>query len=171
MIDKINVAEIVKGHLSTLTNTNDEFALGDYLLFCGVPLAAAVAMAVFQHPVTADLTTLLVTFGSILAPLLLSVLVLVFDQENKHLSPPLSEVANVARRMKLLKQLYHNVCFCILASVVLVVVCLVHTLLNTWMVCGVKVADVVTGPLAILIASNLLLSILMILKRLHRLLT
>ncbi len=121
---------------------------------------------------------MLVNFGAIFTALLLSVLVLIYDQESKLESKkgvdPLYE-----SKKKLLSQLYYNICFSILSSIVLVALCFVHSVVYRMKydlgigdsVFQFSYAKYVVTPLVIFVTANLLLTIVMIVKRMHAMLT
>lgn len=156
----------------------------DLLVFYGIPLAVAAISILFQFNLKNELTQLLVNFGSILTALLLSVLVLVYDQEAKIRtesagSNSIHPLQNVKKR--LLRQLYFNICYAIILSVALAFVCFVHSSVDGLVAKpGIPFTEYelrfnfgayLTTPIALLVAMNIVLTVLMIVKRLHVLLT
>ena len=84
MSSKINIWSIVSGHIMTLKDSSSgRVSFLDYVTFYGVPFAVAVLFSIFGIKVTSDANSLLVNFGAIFTALLLSVLVLVYDQGEK----------------------------------------------------------------------------------------
>lgn len=181
MSSKINIWSIVTGHISTLNDASSgKVSLVDYFTFYGIPLAIAFFLSFIGIKVTSDANSLLVNFGAIFTALLLSVLVLVYDQgeklrdvnseSNKH---------SIELKKKLLEQLYFNICYAIVASVLLIFFCLIYTFLP---VDALKISiselsfDIdlklyFFSPLIMMVVMNLLLTILMVVKRMHTLLT
>lgn len=173
MSNRINICDIVIGHFRTLRQTsNNKIGITEFLVFIVIPIAFSIAI-VFIPLNSKDIISLLVNLGSIFSALLLSVLVLVFDQEQK-----LEERREIAEekgkaidplfdiKKSVLEELYYNISYSIFCSIILVSLCLVYT--------SLKYVSVLHGyilkPLIVFILINLLLNILMILKRMHTLL-
>ena len=185
MSSKINVMKIITGHWKTLENNRTKrVSVGDMVTFLLIPIALAVLTVVFKFKFTTDLTSLLVNFGAIFTALLLSVLVLVYDQSTKLEEKKHSSSGDISIGIKgtLLDQLYFNICYSIIISVALVVACFIEA------ICRSKVGTVTipldnpisfcvdintyfATPLVTFITVNLILTILMIVKRMHALLT
>ncbi|PFG10681.1 hypothetical protein [Marinobacter sp. LV10MA510-1] len=181
MSSKINIWSIVTGHITTLNDASSgRVSVIDYFTFYGIPLALAFFLSFLGIKVTGDANSLLVNFGAIFTALLLSVLVLVYDQGEK-----LRDVSgekskhNIELKKKLLEQLYFNICYAIVVSVILVFFCLVYTFLpdDVFSVSISKLtfnADLklyLVSPVILMVVMNLLLTILMVVKRMHTLLT
>lgn len=181
MSSKINVWSIISGHIMTLKDSsNGKVSLFDYVTFYGVPIAIAVLFSVFGIKVTEDANSLLVNFGAIFTALLLSVLVLVYDQGEKlGCLKDESKNHNIELKKNLLDQLYFNICYAIVVAVVLVFLCLVYTFLPD-QACSISLTKIslsldlklyIASPLILIVVLNLLLTILMVVKRMHTLLT
>lgn len=181
MSSKINVWSIISGHIMTLKDScSGKVSLFDYVTFYGVPIVISILFAVFEIRVTEEANSLLVNFGAIFTALLLSVLVLVYDQGEKlsYLNDE-SKSHNIELKKNLLEQLYFNICYAIVAAVVLVFLCLVYTFLpdEAFSISFAKISfncDLrlyMASPLILIVVLNLLLTILMVVKRMHTLLT
>lgn len=181
MSSKINIWSIVTGHINTLNDASSgKVSLVDYFTFYGVPLGVAFVLSLLGITVTSDANSLLVNFGAIFTALLLSVLVLVYDQGEK-LRDVNSESKkhHIELKKKLLEQLYFNICYAIVASVVLVFFCLIYTFLpsdalkisTSKLIIDVDLKLYLFSPLIMMLVINLLLTILMVVKRMHTLLT
>lgn len=184
MSGKINVFLIISGHLKTLRNDRThKISILDFMTFFGLPVAIAVFCAVLGLKVNKDVLSLLVNFGAIFTALLLSVLVLVYDQESK-----IDDRLEAARReglsidmmyqtkKDLLRQLYFNISFSVVVSLALVVVCFLFSVVQGYVegfkqdapdICWVYV---VLSAFSVFLVVNIVLTIIMILKRLHNLL-
>lgn len=189
MSSKINVWSIVTGHINTLVDSSKDqvkVSLTDYITFYGIPLIVAVVFSAVGIKVTTEANSLLVNFGAIFTALLLSVLVLVYDQGEKlrYLSHnqgdrPNPNSHNIELKKKLLEQLYFNICYAIVVSVILVFLCLIYTFLPD-KACMLSFRSYsfnldlklyLASPLILVVVMNLLLTILMVVKRMHTLLT
>lgn len=178
MSSKVNILEIVAGHIGTLVDPKDRRSIADYVTFFLVPLLVAGLGLMAGYNLNKDVVSMLVNFGAIFTALLLSVLVLVYEQENK-LDAISGADPLIAAKKKLLKHLYYNICFSIVGSVFLVALCFLHTVifkLKTKFFVGDRelvlvYSQVIVTPLIIFVMSNLLLTIVMIVKRMHAMLT
>lgn len=164
MSSKINIQEIIRGHIKTLIDSGkNKASLPDIFSFFIFPAILSVVGIYFKLNINKEIISLLVNFGAIFTALLLSVLVLVYDQENKINTENKTALINIKKN--LLKQLYYNICYCIIISVALVVTCLIHSISS-----AEKLNIYFTSPIITLFTSNLVLTILMVVKRMHTLL-
>lgn len=173
MSKKISVINICNQHFKTLN-------IRDMVSFFGLPMVLVIIALMLDIRLVKETLSLLVSFGSIFTALLLSLLVLIFDQETKldekadlwnsnNLTIPLFK-----KRKELLGQLYSNISFSIICALTLVIACLVltqllsynlpsqfNTLMSKWFL----------NPLVVFLLTLTALNIFMILKRIHTLLT
>jgi len=198
MSTKINIISIVKGHFDSLKNSDNSFNFADYITFKIFPLLLGIGFALYCPKISYNTISLLVNFGSIFTALLLSVLVLIFDQESKideqyeksliykeqmDKNPELKDSIAYKTiysknydekypiKKQLLEQLYFNISFSIICSLLLVLSCLLYSELSnsvcTYVIYIIKI--LLFFIISILI--TIFLNILMIVKRLHVLLT
>ena len=191
MSSKLNVFRIVREHFDSLkdySSHSPKLSARDLISFFGLPLLLSLLGAILSFNLTDALASMLVNFGSILSALLLSVLVLVYDQEYKltyryeSLNPDDKQARQGQFKLwrELLQEAYANICYAIIVSISLVIICFIHgaagdldreiSIPHFGVVNGSLGAHVLT-PMAIALASNLLLTVLMIVKRFHGLLT
>lgn len=173
MSSRINLCDIVWGHYRTLRQENStKIGFAEYLVFLILPIILSVVI-VFLPLNSKDIISLLVNLGSIFSALLLSVLVLVFDQEQKlddrkevAIQKGQAEDPLFATKKEVLGELYYNISFSVLCSILLVTLCLTYS--------SIKYMPYIHGyilkPLIVFILINILLNVLMILKRMHTLL-
>ncbi|WP_421160807.1 hypothetical protein [Aeromonas dhakensis] len=182
MSSKINIWSIVTGHLMTLKDSaSGKVSFVDYVTFYGLPTLIAILFSMFGIKVTADANSLLVNFGAIFTALLLSVLVLVYDQGEKLRGVKIDQTQshNIDLKKNLLEQLYFNICYAIVVAVALVFLCLVYTFLPdkscvfslSTFTFNFDLKLYLASPLILIVVMNLLLTILMVVKRMHTLLT
>jgi hypothetical protein len=192
MSSKINIYDIISGHISTLKKPDsDSLNKIDIITFYGIPLLFSIFGILKDFDLDKDLTSLLVNFGSIFTALLLSVLVLIYDQENKlddkrsmiekanKANNKFEEIPFYEEKKQILSELYFTICYCVIGSMALVFVAAINSVIKTDEVTiAIKFlsfkfdfnTDVFT-PLCVYIAINLILTIVMIVKRMHVLLT
>ena len=175
MSSKINICEIIRGHLDTLKD-DDRYSFGDIMTFFALPILVGIAPAFFDFSIDKDVSSLLVNFGSIFTALLLSVLVLVYDQQNKlkvnGISGPITTAKN-----NLLHQLYYNISYSILCALLLVAFCFISGFVKggsfDFDINGFNISikyDVhFVTPIVIMLTVTLFLNVIMIVKRMHAL--
>ena len=178
MSSKINVGDIVLGHIATLSDPSGNRSMADYFTFFLIPGLVCALGLLAGYNLNKDVSSMLVNFGAIFTALLLSVLVLVHDQESKLASAAKADPLLQPKKI-LLGQLYYNICFSILSSIVLVALCFVHSVIIrlSWdftldgELIHFSFAKFIVTPVIIFVTANLLLTIVMIVKRMHAMLT
>lgn len=181
MSSKLNIIGILAGHYGTLSGINKKTLPADKLCFFGIPLFIAFLGVAFQLSLKESQISLLVNFGAIFTALLLSVLVLVYDQENKSraIKSALESSGKAVPpgygvRIELLRELYLNLSYSILIALLLIAVCFLGSLIGDikiykpW---GITLSVISFTPIALFLVTNLMLTIVMVVKRLHVLLT
>lgn len=184
MSSKVNIKDIIFGHLGTLSKVDGGWSWFDFLTFFFIPIAISTTSVIIGFSLNNEVSSLLVNFGAIFTALLLSVLVLVYDQESKlddryqrdtELKRPAD--AFYTAKKKLLDELYYNISFSILSSLILIATCFAFSMADSFVdpkTTSVSVALVLSKlvftPITVFITVNLLLTIVMIVKRLHSLL-
>lgn len=177
MSSKLNITEIISGHFKTLKDSSGKTSVADISVFFLMPLLFSVFSMYRSFHLNDDITSLLVNFGSIFTALLLSVLVLVYDQESKVEAVIASDPLYTIKK-KLLRELYYNISYSILCSLLLVLLCFFHSIVvaqsnqvNIFnLQLTIKYDEFIATPLVIFITSNLFLNIIMIVKRMHAML-
>jgi drug/metabolite transporter (DMT)-like permease len=164
---KINVFRIVRDHFGTLRDyQTGKLSVSDLIVFMLCPLIAAFACVYKSVSFDKDALIAVLTAFSIFAGLLFSLLLLVFTLTDK--TEPQSMLYSVRRQ--LIGELYENISFAILVSMAIVTLAIGAATFR-----HPAPVDTGTGWLAtfllVLFMSNFILTILMILKRMHALLT
>ncbi|WP_419963896.1 hypothetical protein [Pantoea vagans] len=184
MSGKINIACIIEAHFKSLKGVQDnKISKMDVLTFIIFPVGVALLCAYFSFNLNKDLDSLLVNFGAIFTALLLSVIVLIYDQENRILEKIASHPNHIGAptyaKLKLLKELYHNISYAILCSLMLVVTTFIHSILpqnpsfTSIGIPGIAAtlklswATTLVTPLIVVVTINIILTIIMIVKRLY----
>lgn len=167
MFNKINIVGIVTGHLDTLRDASTgEKSKADGFLFLVIPLLVATLLLITGHALKENLITILLASYAILTGLLFNLLVLVFDLIRKEAEPQNVEEAvklDWRQKQKLLKETFASISFCVLEGITLSVAALGALLpwgclKNTF------------SFLVYAVTVNFALTLLMILKRIHKLL-
>jgi hypothetical protein len=165
---KINVLKIVTDHFSTLRDyRNGKLSFSDLALFLGLPLALG-AIVWWQHfNFDANVLNGMLAAFSIFAGLLLNLLVLVcsFAGNPRFIG---ADAATLTRR-RLILEIHENLSFSILVAIAVVVLSLAG-------LCQMKYARAtdshpVLSICAAVLLGNFVLTLLMVLKRIHILLS
>jgi len=179
---KVNPSSLIRGHYKTLVNDHTgKLSKLDFFTFTFLPIGLCILGVYFNLTINSEFRGALINFGAIFSALLMSVLVLVYEQENKlteknKLNEKLrqlneyiyNEIINYDNKKELLRQLYHNICFAIILSLSIVIfpmLQIVSTSLNL-----IKLNDWLINPIIIFCLYNMILTTLMIVKRMHALL-
>jgi hypothetical protein len=165
---KINVLKIVTDHFSTLRDYRDgKLSLSDIALFIGLPFALGAIVWWKHFNFDASVLNGMLAAFSIFAGLLLNLLVLVFSFAG---NPRFigSDAATVTRR-RLILEIHENLSFSILVAIAVAVLSLAG-------LCQLKYAHasdshpLLSISVAVLLG-NFVLTLLMVLKRIHVLLS
>ena len=183
MSNKINILCIVKAHFNTLKDISKKgISKLDITTFIIMPISLSFFSA-YKN----------LNFGAIFTALLLSVIVLIYDQENRTIEKVRNNADSVGEvsqnKLLLLKELYHNISYAILCSLALVVLTFIHSTLppvtpeiidNSRVFIDYKIrgfsinfsftftwATTIISPLIIFVTANIVLTIVMIVKRLY----
>lgn len=177
MSSKVDVWQIIVGHIDTLANPAGKRSIVDCITFFGFPLVLGFIGIWMGFNLNKDIASMLVNFGAIFTALLLSVLVLVYEQESRLRERKDVDPFYFAKK-KLLNQLYYNICYSIICSIVLVAFCFAHSIFDG-VVSEVSIAGFIVflnfskyvfTPLVLFVTANLMLTIVMIVKRMHAML-
>lgn len=178
MSSKLNVSEIVKGHFVTLKGPNGRTSYIDILVFAGFPILTAILSFALGADLNKEVRSLLVNFGAIFTALLLSVLVLVYDQESNYSDIKINDhIGN--RKKALLRELYYNISYSIVCSIGLVIFSMLHSLFGdiplkiSIFSVGVDemIGPIILTPIVTFFSVTIFLNVLMVVKRMHVLLT
>lgn len=178
MSSKLNVSEIIAGHFKTLRNDSGVLVFADRVVFFLLPFVAGFIFCFFEIRIKESVLSLLVNFGAIFTALLLSVLVLVYDQQGK-VSQQSSKSVVIDSKKALLHDLHYNISFSILCSIFLVVACLIASMVGDAKI-DFTVSDYsvsilldkhVLSPIVAFITCVVFVNVVMIVKRMHSLLT
>lgn len=177
MSEKINVKQIIDCHFSTLKHPNNRYIKKDFLAFFALPIVFGFLAALLKTDFDSNTINVIVTASAIFTGLLLNLLVLVYDQKSKTPEPDIKDKNNFAyltSKHRLLSELYYNISYSTLIAIALVLTCIIHLLvfnidfsLNSK---TINVSAFVTTPLIIVGGLNLLLTLVMIIRRIYALL-
>lgn len=132
-MNKINIYWLIKNHVSSLKSDGQTtLSLTDIFLHFIFPLIASLIVCIFFKVMPTSVVGIMVNFGSITTALLMSAVVMVYDQKSKIIEMRDKEVAKgnsgvddkiktYAKNILLYKELCRNICFAILTSIIIVI--------------------------------------------------
>ena len=163
MFSRINIWLIVFDHIKTMRNfATDKVSVEDVLLFLVTPIGGAVLLVFgMQFRLDAEAANALITSLSLFSALLFNLLLLIFDILRKENSTR----DGTPLRRQFLSQIYSNVSFGILIAVICIALLLL-LFVDLEAAFLVYALNLVVDMLVI----NFILTMLMILKRVHILL-
>lgn len=164
MISKINISEIFVDHFATLKNeSTGKISASDIAVFLISPLLLAGASYYLVWSFSETATNLVITGMSIFAGLMINVLVLIYTVALNTQSKNSTEAESAIER-RFLRQIFANISFSICISVFIVVLAGVAFFVSA-------TSKQILTAITIFLLGNFLLTLFMILKRLHILLT
>lgn len=167
LYDKADVLPIIRAHLATLSSARTgEPMLGDYALFFGIPVIVGGTLVATHFGFRTDAVNGFLNAFAILTGLLLNLLVLVFTI---FVTSTASDRTDAQLRRRVLREIFTNVCYCIIVAVLATGTAL--TALSYMR----SMAGAQTGPGATFLlgslTSNFVFSLMMILKRMYKLIS
>lgn len=163
---KIDISRIVVAQVRTMrNNATQAYSVPDLVLFFGFPLLLGVVGGYYGWKFNGDVLNALLAAFSIFAGLLLNLLILVYTLASQTEHPS----ALTKARMNLVKELHDNIAYCILVSIVIVVVTMVavaYLKMNEKPPDEAFTGQWVTGVI-IFLTANFVLTLLMILRRIY----
>ena len=166
MLTKINVVRIVRDHLNTLRDyRTGKLDRGDFVLFYICPIIFGAGLCLWPKLLDATLINVLIQAFAILVGLLLNLLVLIFTairRESQRTSDP-NESLKSETKIKILWETFANLSYSVLIGLIIALLLLV-ALLHRPVIVIVANFLIYAGSL------NFVLTLLMILKRVHSLL-
>jgi hypothetical protein len=166
ILNKIDFRPILRAHFATLSDNRFGRAssIGDIVVFFGFPVAAAVALVAFGFHFRIDAVNGFLNVFSILTGLLLNLLVLVITLATSKGAQP----SNPQSRVRLIREIFANVCFSVLVAVF--VVCTALVALSYMRSSPGATTGIGATSLLAALTTNFILNLLMVLKRMYILL-
>jgi len=174
MLDKINIKKIIKNHFATF---QDERTGGkdviDYIIFIYSPLLISILSALFFHNI-GKFSNVLITSLSIFTGLLFNLLLLTYDliKRNENEKNNLAEKElktkqddDLKIKGRLLNQIFNNISYSILIAIFALLILFLSLIWNN---CYYQI---VLSFIIYFLVINFFLTMLMVLKRTHNLLS
>lgn len=181
MLTKIDVRPIVREHLDSLKNfSTGRRSFADHALFFGVPIVFMVLSLFAKHDLSDEARDGLINASAISLGLLLNLLVLMFDQQNKNTerltsaesSDPPDEIR--AKKLRLfrtvIEQTISNISFTTLLSIFALCLLIFHSVFFTKLGSSAPGVTPIISAITLGLWACIILTSLMILKRVFSLL-
>jgi hypothetical protein len=161
VFSKIDVRDIVRDHFATLVDyETGRRSFSDHVLFVVVPLVGSGVLLLLGIDLSETAVNVLITALSIFAGLLFNLLVLLDSLADRKQAPTGDSDARL-----MMKGIYANTAYAVLIALLTLVPLCLFTLTQN---CTVRV---VTSGLSYFLIGHFLLTLLMVLKRIHALLS
>jgi len=168
-MSKLNVSSIITDHFATFKNfKTGKRKIGDYFVFLILPFVISIFFICFNILLTKELSNILITALSIFAALLFNLLLLTYDIINKNSHVNFTDTTLKQKKQlkhKFLKEIYANISFSILISIISVILLLG----NYFLPCGL--IYLLFNFFSYFFIILFLLTLFLILKRIHILLS
>ena len=162
-MDKFNVRQIIVDHIRTLQDFQTcRYSISDFLVFFGLPIVTTGILVWFYGILRPTLVSIVATSVSIFAALLFNLLLLMYDAMRKSSD---SSGNNDVLRRRFLRELSSNISFAILVAIGTITSLLILVLVE-----HNCVAEYVFSGLIYYLGTVFLITLLMVLKRVHILL-
>ena len=166
MLDKVNIAKIVRDHLGTFKdNSTGRYRLLDFLLFFLVPLIVAIGFVGILGSLPKGLIGVIATSLSIFTALLLNLLLLAYNITRNSDS---SDRRLQEMREELFHEVFSNIAFATLVSLVTIIFVLIFGTMGKH---TTRLAINIFSFLIYYLGTLFLLTLLMLLKRVYVLLS
>ncbi|MFT3829728.1 MAG: hypothetical protein QM691_08490 [Opitutaceae bacterium] len=173
MTTKLNICRIIGDHLATLHEyKRPKISKGDIFVFFIVPaVIAALITLVLGKTLTRESINFLATVFSIFTGLLLNLLVLIYDGARK-IEEKAEKNSSDSARLQTFEETFANISYSILISVITLIALFCARLVIAFN--GNAFCDIALHTISLAtfcLTGNFLLTLLMILKRVHALLS
>jgi hypothetical protein len=126
-MNKINIYWLIKNHIASLKEDEaTSLSKPDLWLHFIFPLIASFFVCLFFKVMPTSVVGIMVNFGSITTALLMSAVVMVYDQKSKIIDKRdretvIDKIKTFTKNIALYKELCQNICFAILTSIIIVI--------------------------------------------------
>ena len=171
MLTKLNVIGIITDHFRTLRTYNSKSYSWDEIgLMYGLPVVVAIVLLLFGFTVSDEIANILITSLSVFAALLLNLLLMLFDSLSKVQQGSAEQVEKA--RKELIRETYANISYSILVALVCIFVLVGFAIWNLGINnLAITVLKQTASGLVYFLVLNFLLTLFMVLKRIHVLLS
>ena len=171
MSNKIDVRILIKAHLDTLIYSGEKKKRNywDILIFFVFPTLVSIYFVFKGWAINDGAISIFINLGAIFTTLLISVLVMMYDQHQKisdkidsiEANKDIVYVRKYKNKRSIIEELFANISYSVVISVFVVSVSLIYQLLGQYH----YVSKFILMPISIFLVINLLLTVLMVIKR------
>ncbi|MCG8708798.1 hypothetical protein JHU04_002022 [Brenneria sp. 4F2] len=171
-MNKINIYWLIANHISSLKDEGEiSLSKSDLWLHFISPLIASALICFFFKVMPSSVVGIMVNFGSITTALLMSAVVMVYDQkskiiEKKEKETVVDKIITYTKNIILYKELCQNICFAILTSIIIVILSAILSFYDMKIISGLSYYFfLVASFLCYALFMSTMITFLMILKR------
>lgn len=158
MISKINVADVIFRHLSTLRNERTKkIDRLDIVLFYAVPAIGSVVFFCLKVSIKYDAIAIFVTSFSIFTGFLINILIFMHGMTNSSTQTPKDK-----DKAWLFESAFYNISYAILVSIMTIILLILMAFME-----HASTVYEISSFIFIFLLANFLLTLVMILKRVH----
>lgn len=171
-MNKINIFGLIKNHIASLKEDGatslSKTDIGLHFIF---PLIASVLVCLFFKVMPTSVVGIMVNFGSITTALLMSAVVMVYDQKSKIIEKRDKETVidkktTFTKNIALYKELCQNICFAILTSIIIVILSAILSFYDVKITTSIYIGFfIIVSFLCYALFISTMITFLMILKR------
>ncbi|MBW5835172.1 hypothetical protein [Yersinia enterocolitica] len=175
-MNKINIYWLIRNHIDSLKEGNSTNLSGsDLWLHFILPVIISFLVCLFFKVMPSSVVGIMVNFGSITTALLMSAVVMVYDQKSKIIEKlekeqettnVVDKIATYRRSIALYKELCQNICFAILTSIIIVIMSAILSFYDAKMTIAIyQYFFIVVSFICYSLFISTMITFLMILKR------
>ena len=171
-MNKINIYWLIANHISSLKgDDSNPLPKADLWLHFISPLIISALICYFFKVMPSSVVGIMVNFGSITTALLMSAVVMVYDQKSKIIEKEENETVadkktTYKKNIALYKELCQNICFAILTSIIIVILSAVLSFYDIKITSGISYyVFLVASFFCYALFISTMITFLMILKR------
>ncbi|CAM7448928.1 TPA: hypothetical protein MNL20_002918 [Klebsiella pneumoniae] len=129
-MNKINILQVILKHYKTMSDGKGNTLMDDIIVHFVIPLAISLFLCLTYGVMKPSIASVFVNFGAITTALLMSAVIMIYDQKQKTIfkisdieenKKPTTNIPTLEINKKVYDQLCHNVSYAILTSVILVI--------------------------------------------------
>jgi hypothetical protein len=126
-MNKINIFFLIKNHISSFKHEDsDDLSKPDMFTHFIFPMIISGITCFLFKVMPSSVVGIMVNFGAITTALLMSAVVMVYDQKSKIIDKKdketvVDKITSYTKNISLYKELCHNICFAILTSILIVI--------------------------------------------------
>lgn len=163
MSSKINICNILRDHCGTLVNNSGRSSRIDYATFFLIPMIVFLTVYLKQIKLESSTVEMLITSFSIFCGLLINVLVLIYSLGERFRGDNAVSATKYADEKRFLREIFSNISYANFICILIIFILVIYSLFDLpW--------HTTFSATVLMLAANFILTLLMVLKRIHNML-